>query len=279
MIGQKSLMNDWLERKAKNTLPVFSILVGANGSGKETFCREFCDEIKIDYLVVDNKVDDLRDLVERAYREQSPIMYIIRDADTMTVNAKNSILKLAEEPPVNAYIVLLVNNLENILGTLISRGSIFQMFPYSKQELLDYGKTLSLTEDKIMPMLDFCFSPGDINTTVENIKDVQAFKTFVNYFVDNIGFATLSNVLKVAKKIRTSQDGEGYDIMLFLQCLKGVLTQKCFKSKKDLIEKYIKWNDIISDAIRELGLSSVNKNMLIDNVIIGGWQELCNYGN
>lgn len=57
---------------------------------------------------------------------------IVEQADKLTSEAQNAILKVAEEPPAGALIVLLIQNPELLLDTLISRfQKIFIPHPFS----------------------------------------------------------------------------------------------------------------------------------------------------
>ena len=64
--------------------------------------------------------------------------YIIRYADTMTVQAQNAILKLFEEPPRNVYFMLLVENAASLLATVRSRAPILRMQVFSAEEIEEY---------------------------------------------------------------------------------------------------------------------------------------------
>ncbi len=46
---------------------------------------------------------------------------IINNADRLTPQAQNAILKISEEPPENALVILIVNQVENLLPPLLSR--------------------------------------------------------------------------------------------------------------------------------------------------------------
>lgn len=48
-------------------------------------------------------------------------IYLINDAEKMTVQAQNALLKTIEEPPAYAVIILLTNNAEALLPTIVSR--------------------------------------------------------------------------------------------------------------------------------------------------------------
>ena len=70
-------------------------------------------------------VDDIReqvnnDIVIKPYSSKYKI-YIIPDADMMSVQAQNALLKTIEEPPEYAVIMLLTENAELLLPTIRSR--------------------------------------------------------------------------------------------------------------------------------------------------------------
>jgi hypothetical protein len=53
--------------------------------------------------------------------QSSKKMVVIEDAECLTVEAQNAILKIVEEPPAHALIVLLVKSHELLLPTVVSR--------------------------------------------------------------------------------------------------------------------------------------------------------------
>lgn len=70
-------------------------------------------------------VDDIRiqinnDIVIKPYSSQYKI-YIIPEADLLSVQAQNALLKTIEEPPAYAVIFLLTENAESLLSTIMSR--------------------------------------------------------------------------------------------------------------------------------------------------------------
>ena len=70
-------------------------------------------------------IDEIRDQVIndidiRPYYSPYKI-YIIADADLMTPQAQNALLKTIEEPPEYAVILLLTNNIGGLLPTIQSR--------------------------------------------------------------------------------------------------------------------------------------------------------------
>ncbi|MBP3333071.1 MAG: hypothetical protein J6M35_03390 [Clostridia bacterium] len=93
-------------------------------SGRKTIGIEAIREIRATAFIVPNDSDIKA--------------YIIRYADTMTVQAQNAILKLLEEPPKNVYFMLLVENAASLLATVRSRAPILRMQVFTSEEIEQY---------------------------------------------------------------------------------------------------------------------------------------------
>ena len=84
-------------------------------------------------------VDDIRgqvvsDVAIRPY--ESPYkVYIIDDASKMTPQAQNALLKTLEEPPAYAVLLLLADNAEMLLPTILSRCVMLRLKPVSDSEI------------------------------------------------------------------------------------------------------------------------------------------------
>nr|WP_288723976.1 DNA polymerase III subunit delta' [uncultured Sellimonas sp.] len=70
--------------------------------------------------VEDVRVQINNDIMIKPYNGKYKI-YIVPDADLMTVQAQNALLKTIEEPPEYAVIILLTENAESLLPTILSR--------------------------------------------------------------------------------------------------------------------------------------------------------------
>ena len=111
-IGQnkaKLLISEW---KSRDSFPHFMLIVGEEGSGRKTISRFISKELDCHLeLRTDLSAGSVRQLIDIAYRTMSKILYVIPNADTMSIQAKNLFLKFTEEPPENAYIILTLNSL------------------------------------------------------------------------------------------------------------------------------------------------------------------------
>lgn len=67
-------------------------------------------------------IKEVNELSEWAYRKSDELrLLIIENAEVLTEQAQNSLLKLIEEPPENILITLVVSNINSILTTILSR--------------------------------------------------------------------------------------------------------------------------------------------------------------
>ena len=96
------------------------------------------------------KVDEIRKLINEAYLKPTKAdkkVFIIDNADLMNESAQNALLKVLEEPPKYASIILISNNKEKLLGTIKSRVIEVNFKPLKEEEMLeilgkDFDKTL-----------------------------------------------------------------------------------------------------------------------------------------
>lgn len=93
MIGQKNLIDIMSKQIEANTFSRFSIIVGERGSGKNILARLIAHKISKAVIETDIKVGSIRDIITEAYKIANTVVYIIPDADNMSVNAKMRCLK------------------------------------------------------------------------------------------------------------------------------------------------------------------------------------------
>jgi len=109
---------------------------GSRPCGHCRHCRKVLAGIHPDVIFTERERDDkgnlkreysvqsMRDMVKDAWirpNEAERKVYIVPDAQTMSVGAQNTILKLLEEPPGNACFILCSSNASVLLDTVRSR--------------------------------------------------------------------------------------------------------------------------------------------------------------
>ncbi len=78
-------------------------------------------------LIKKQQILDLQQEFSRAAVEGKKRVYIIRDADKMRSETANSMLKFLEEPDNDILAILMTNNFNNLLPTIVSRCQVIRL--------------------------------------------------------------------------------------------------------------------------------------------------------
>lgn len=270
MVGQKSLLTIIDEQIFMDELPKFMIITGAEGSGKKLLAEHICTEANFFWCFEpDNKIDTVRKVIAESYKVTSPTCYIFADVDTMSVSGKNALLKITEETPRFAHIIVTVTDLHTLPATLKSRASIYYMSPYTPVELLEYAKAegVNIPVDIIK---ELCETPKDVNILAS--YGAVEFYDFVAKVVDNIAEVTTANALKVTEKLGLKGESTKYDPKLFLRAFKAVCGHK-MKQAIDIddVESQMYYSTAVklcSNTLNQLNITGINKGALMDLFIL-----------
>ncbi len=152
-IGQTDIVDEFRNRIKHDSLSHAFVLTGEKGIGKKNLahflskallctekgdvelpcgycraCKGFDEEINPNFMVIRSEtknivIKQIRDLIDDIGTRplQGRKVYVIEDADRMTVQAQNCLLKTLEEPPDYAKIILTTANYDALLLTIRSR--------------------------------------------------------------------------------------------------------------------------------------------------------------
>lgn len=121
------------------------------------------------------KTDQIRELQEEMYarpNEGRMRVAIIDGADRMNPESANRLLKLLEEPPAYAALILLTHNLSGVLPTLISRCQVVN-FPPLSPEVVEGALRNSFGLDAGQARLYASLSGGSIGRAVALSQDTD----------------------------------------------------------------------------------------------------------
>lgn len=149
-------------------------------------------------------VDDIReqvnqDIVIKPYSSRYKI-YIIPDADMMSVQAQNALLKTIEEPPEYAVLILLTENAETLLPTIRSRCVMLKLRNIRNKLVKKY-----LMEQMEIPdyKADICvaFAQGNIGkaialATSEHFNEIKEEAVHLLRNIDDIQVEELIEAVK-----------------------------------------------------------------------------------
>ena len=267
MIGQNNLLNSIHLMLAQGTFPRVILLSGDSGSGKKTIAREIAKQIGGHSYKCGIKVDDIRDLIALANKTTDKIVYLLADIDTMSLSAKNALLKLTEEPPKNAYIIMTAEDENNVLDTIKSRAVRFSMDKYTPDEIIEYAQSLErgLTPEELDIVANICNTPGEVQKLVD--LGVIEFWEYVDKVIDNIAKVSDANSFKIADRIAFKSDSDGYDLKLFWRAFMMLCTERMTFNLDEKV-KYAEWIKITSRALQQTRNKSINLQMLFDMWIV-----------
>lgn len=163
VVANKATVDMLTRAVGAGRLPHALIIEGAAGSGRHTIAfslasalaggdaetehrmREgLCPDVRLIGCADGRKtigVETVRELTRQAYitsNEFSFRMFIIEDAELMTVSAQNAFLKLFEEPPQGVYFVLLCLSASMLLPTVRSRAQLLRTERCRDEDIRSY---------------------------------------------------------------------------------------------------------------------------------------------
>lgn len=232
-------------------------------------CLEFDSDNNPDFLEIkpdgnNVKIEQIREMQRKIVEQpiiSSKKVYIIDDADTMTREAQNCLLKTLEEPPEFATIILIGSNESSFLSTIKSRCTIIKFNSIPDEQVKKYIKEKYEIQDISESIISA--SSGSIGKA-EVLKDKQELYNSVDKVINGLEKMDLIDTLKNAEIIYKSQEDK-QDILEYINII-------LFKKAKQNA-KYLNCINIVEDAKKRLKSNS-NYNMTIDNMIMTIWEEI-----
>lgn len=281
MIGQTRLIQQVDSTIEKELFPRFSIISGAGRCGKKMLAKHIAERLCAQLILVDVKVNVIREIIDLSYQQSEPTVYLIADADKMSLSAKNALLKITEEPPRKSYFIMTLQDTTSTLETLRSRATTLIMLPYSEDELMQYieikeGIAIDpkgAAEQKLIVSLSM--NPGDVDLLLR--YDVSAFYQYSEKVVDSIGVVNGANAFKIGTKLAYKEDDDGWDVKLFLRAVMQIFAKRMiFEDSFTNKVRLGKSAQITSKYLSELAITGINKSATIDMWILAlrsVWKE------
>ena len=193
----------------------------------------------------------------------------------MSVNAQNSLLKLVEEPPQQAFIIMELQQMENTLETIKSRCQEIKMEQYNDEEIDEMINKInpSIHNDEIVDCIVQDIARNYYQIQLLDKYDVTEFYNYVCKVVNNIYRVSSANSFKIAEKVDLKDDGNGYDLNLFWETFQSI----CFEEAQQLLDNenekenfnsYLKSVEITEKYKQKLNINGINKSMLCDQWIL-----------
>lgn len=283
MIGQNKVLEK-IDNLIEKGFPRFLIITGPKGQGKKELAKYIMCKLDNYYkdkladkggcymIQVGTKIDEIREMIQMAYKQSEPIIYLIADADKMSIGAKNSLLKVIEEPPNNAYFILTLEQIENTLPTIKSRCTELKMEEYSIDEIEEMIYKINPNTSKIEECIieEVAFNYYEIQLLFS--YGVEEFYDYVKKVFDHIYKVQSANAFKLSEKLALKNEEDKYNVELFLRtyrnlCMDELLNYAELQDTLDF-EIYSKCINETSNILRQLSINGINKASLIDMWIL-----------
>ncbi len=187
-------------------------------------------------------VDDVREQINdtimiRPYSSYYKI-YIVDEAEKMTVQAQNALLKTIEEPPSYAVIILITTNQEAFLPTILSRCVQMKLKPLKDFTIKSYlTQNLHIAEKDA----DICaaFARGNLGKAIHLASSDEFKELFqkVMVLVKNVGTMDISMLLDCIREMKEQNFDIGEVLDLMQLWYRDVLMFKVTKDMNLLIFK------------------------------------------
>lgn len=177
--------------------------------GKCHSCIQFLSDNHPDVIYVTHEkegigVDDVREQINgtvqvKPYSSAYKI-YIVDEAEKMTVQAQNALLKTLEEPPAYVIILLLTTRSDSFLPTILSRCITLKLKPLYDEVIRDYlMNRLQVRKSEA----DICtaFARGNLGKAIAlaSSEDFAALRKSVMYLLKNIHSMDIAQLLEILK--------------------------------------------------------------------------------
>lgn len=302
LIGNDEIKKVLNETINKNKILNSYMFIGQSGIGKQQFAKEFarkilcisdnkqqCDNcescIKFnsnnhpDFVEVSTnensiKIAQIREMQEYIY--QKPIVsnkkvFIINDAEKMTEEAQNSLLKTLEEPPEYVSIILIASNENLLLNTIKSRCVKIYFNNIDKQLITKYIQDNNIIENPTSNIIDLC--NGSIGKAIEISSNLEMY-TQVEEVLNNILNKKYKSIIEVMKNSEIIYKSKNYisQILEYMIVVVFNLTKANLQYSENA---QVAFNIIkIIENTKVKLKSNSNYDMSIDELILKIWEEV-----
>ena len=232
-------------------------------------CIEFESNNNPDFSIINAdegkiKIEQIRKIqrkiAEKPIKKKKKV-YIINDADKMTTEAQNCLLKTLEEPPEYITMILICSNENNLLSTIKSRCTRIYFEPIEIEKVKKYIMDNHISENVNGEVLEL--SQGSIGKALK-ILEHQSLYENLEKILEHLSDRDLIDIISMSEEIYKSKE-EIHSILEYM----NVLALKL--SKKNIT--YINCIDKIEETKKRLKANS-NYDMCIDNLLFNMWEEV-----
>lgn len=139
-------------------------------------------------------------------------IYVIEDAETMTVQAQNALLLTLEEPPPYVLFLLLCDGADRLLETIRSRAPILRTRPIPDGEIRDYlrARRCTLSEEDLEAVIlraDGCIGQALTLADARAVKPILKMREICDEFMGIMAARRYDSIPAVLTRFGNKRDG------------------------------------------------------------------------
>ena len=208
----------------------------------------------------------------------------VEDANFMTKQASNALLKLFEESLTQKLFILTTSDIKKIPNTIVSRCEVYNLLNFSYSKFIDITSSNKNLDKELIDKIWFV-SRGKIWLTLLLLDDIDLLikfdvevKGFMDFIFSPMSFK-LSNSEKYLNLLKEDYLYFNYLIEISIEIIKDAILNKNINDKSNLITIYDNKNmlnlnnNILLRTIHNLSSidfylkSNINPSIVIDNLI------------
>lgn len=290
IIGNEKIKETLIRAVQENKTSHSYMFIGQDGIGKKIIAKEFakmllclgekkyCNNCKSciefetnnqpDFLCIEPegnsiKIDQIRYMQQKI--QEKPIIsnnkvYIINNADSMTTEAQNCLLKTLEEPPKYATLILIGTNENSFLSTIKSRCMILHFEKIEDLKLKEYIEQTYNIE--VTPSMLDIFQ-GSIGKAIQ-LKDKKDDYIKIENIIKSLQIKDIIDIINMSEILYKLKE-EIFDILDYINITLIKLAKQDYK--------YTNCIKIVENTKKRLK-QNANYDMCIDNMVFNMWEEV-----
>jgi len=207
ILGQKRAKKILESAISTGKIPHFFIFAGPGGTGKVSMAKEFAMALNCpnpgkpcrvcstclsimnnnhpDVTIVSNdtigiaQARNMRDIAVLSPISGRYRVFIVEEADRLTLQSANSLLKILEEPPPSTIFIFTVRDINNLLKTILSRAMVVPFSPVSRDIIFSILKENGCS-DELAAKIGY-FSQGNLEKAIEIFESGKSEEGLVPY--------------------------------------------------------------------------------------------------
>lgn len=210
-----------------SSTPHASLIVAPAGTGKKTIVRyiaqqilgseslsshAYYTEIKPDKSITIEQIRDLNKFMKLKTSGTASIrrVALVLEADNMTTEAQNALLKLLEEPPADTMLIMTAANIHNLLPTIQSRVQITQIVQPTKKQTFDFFNDKNLELSNVSRAYSLSGGRIGLMTALLDTAQEHPLKADITYAKELMQMSTFNRLVQIEKLAKDKQALEGF---------------------------------------------------------------------